>query len=143
MHSQSFSTVRFLFFFSLPLLTNTMENNQHDGELIGLFNHANGRNCHQHGCCGHHVRIGNLIRFKCEVMRVEYAVAGDPEPDFCYEMVLKMVVIRDGTKSCHVAFLPRHAVAQAQEVICLHGKFAQVLELYDDDGAGPTQNAKS
>jgi hypothetical protein len=88
-----------------------MDNNQYDGELIGLFNHANGRNGHQHECCGHHVRIGNLIRFKREVVRVEYAVAGDPEPDFCYEMVLKMVVIRDGTESCHVAFLPQHAVA--------------------------------
>ncbi len=28
-------------------------------------------------------------------------------------------------------------------MIRLDGKFAQVLELYEDDGAGPTRNAKS
>ena len=32
---------------------------------------------------------------------------------------------------------PQHVVAQAHEVSRLDGKFAQVLELYDDDGAGP------
>jgi hypothetical protein len=120
-----------------------MDDNQHDGELIGLHNPANGRSCHQHECCGRHVRIGDLIRFKNEVIRVEYAVAGDPEPDFRYEAVMKVVVIRDGTESCHVAFLPRHVVARAHEVIHLDGKFAQVLELYEDDGASPTRNAKS
>jgi hypothetical protein len=41
-----------------------MDDNQHDGELIGLHNPANGRSCHQHECCGPHVRIGTLIRFK-------------------------------------------------------------------------------
>jgi hypothetical protein len=80
---------------------------------------------------------------KCEVIRVEYAVAGDPEPDFWYKTVMKVVVIRDGTESCHVAFLPCHVVARAHEVIHLDGKFAQVLERYEDDGAGPTRNAKS
>jgi hypothetical protein len=55
---------------------------------------------------------------------------------------MTVAVIRDGTESCHVAFLPRCVVAQAHKVNCLDGKFAQVLELYDDDGAGPTQNAK-
>jgi hypothetical protein len=44
--------------------------------------------------------------------------------------VMKVVVIRDGTESCHVAFLPCHVVAWAHEVIRLDGKFAQVLELY-------------
>jgi hypothetical protein len=68
---------------------------------------------------------------------VEYVVAGDPEPVFLYETVMKVVAIRDDTESCHVAFLPQHVVAQAHEVSRLDGKFAQVLELYDDDGAGP------
>jgi hypothetical protein len=74
---------------------------------------------------------------------MEYAAAGDPKPDFQYETVMKVVVIRDGNESCQVAFLPRHVFARAHEVIHLDGKFAQVLELYDDDGAGPTWNAKS
>jgi hypothetical protein len=34
------------------------------------------------------------------------AVASDSETDFQYEMVMKVVVIRNGTESCHVAFLP-------------------------------------
>jgi hypothetical protein len=36
----------------------------------------------------------------------EYPVAGDPEPDFQYEMAMKVVGIRDGAESFHVAFLP-------------------------------------
>jgi hypothetical protein len=87
--------------------------------------------------------VGDLIRFKHEVIHMEYAVAGDPEPDIWYEMVMKVVVISDGTESCHVAFLPRHVVARAHEVIHLDGKLVQVLELYDDDGASPTQHDKS
>jgi len=51
-------------FFLIPRLFNTMDDNQHDGELIGLHNPANGRSCHQHECCGRHVRIGYLIKFK-------------------------------------------------------------------------------
>jgi hypothetical protein len=58
--------------------------------------------------------------------------------EFRYKTVIKVVVIRDGTESCHVAFLPRHVVARAQKVIHLDGKFAQNLELYEDDGASPT-----
>jgi len=45
---------------------------------------------------------------------------------------MKVVVVRDGVESCQVGFLPRHVVARAQEVNRLHGKFAQVLELYDN-----------
>jgi hypothetical protein len=104
---QSYNSQPISLDWALPaLLTNTMDDNQHNGELIGLFNPANGRSCHTHECCGHHVRIGDLIRFKCEVIHVENAVAGDPEPDFWYETVIKVVVIRDGTESCHVTFLP-------------------------------------
>jgi len=44
-------------------------------------------------------------------------------------MVMKVVAIHDGMESCHVGFLPWHVVAFVQEVNCLHGKFAQVLEL--------------
>jgi len=80
-HQQIYLDCAFSFFL-LPCLFNTMDDNQHDGELIGLHNPANGRSYHQHECCGCHVRIGDLIRFKREVICVEYAVAGDPEPDF-------------------------------------------------------------
>ncbi len=36
---------------------------------------------------------------------LEDDVAGYPEPDFQFEKVMKVVVIRDGMESCHVAFL--------------------------------------
>jgi hypothetical protein len=38
---------------------------------------------------------------------------------------------------------PRHVVAQSQEVNRLHGKFVQVLELYDDDDVAHVWKKKS
>jgi hypothetical protein len=83
-----------------------MGDNQHDGEIVGLHNPANGRSCNQHDCCGMCLQPGNLVRFKREVIQVVYGDANDPEPDYRYETVIKVVVIRDGTESCHVGFLP-------------------------------------
>ena len=40
--------------------------------------------------------VGELVRFKREVIRVNYGPPGDPEPDFRYETVMKVVVVRDG-----------------------------------------------
>jgi hypothetical protein len=120
-----------------------MDNNQHDGEMIGLHNPANGCSCVQHDCCGRYLMVGELVRFKREVIRVDYGPPGDPEPDFRYETVMKVVIVRDGVESCHVSFLPCHVVAHAQEVNRLHGKFAQVLELYDNDEVGRVRKNKS
>jgi hypothetical protein len=120
-----------------------MDNNQHDSEMIGLHNPANGRSCVQHDCCGRYLMVGELVRFKREVIRVDYGPPGDPEPDFWYETVMKVVIVRDGVESCHVGFLPCHVVARAQEVNRLHGKFAQVLELYDNKEVGHVRKNKS
>jgi hypothetical protein len=111
--------------------------------MIGLHNPANGRSCVQHDCCGRYLMVEELVRFKREVFWVDYGPLGDPEPDFWYETVMKVVVVRDGVESCHVGFLPRHVVAPAQEVNCLYGKFAQVLELYDNDEVGCVRKNKS
>jgi hypothetical protein len=54
-----------------------------------------------------------------------------------------VVVFRDGVESCHVGFLPRHVVARSQEVNRLHGKFAQVLELYNGDEVAHVWKRKS
>ncbi len=51
-------------------------------------------------------------------------------------MVIKVVAIHDGVEPCHVGFLPRHIIAHAQQVNCLHRKFAQVLEQYDNNEVG-------
>jgi len=87
--------------------------------------------------------MGELVRFKREVNWVDYGPPGNPEPDFWYETVMKVVVVRDGVESCHVSFSPHHVVACAQEVNRLHGKFAQVLELYDNDEVGHVRKNKS
>jgi len=87
--------------------------------------------------------VGELVRFKREVIRVDYGHPGDPEPDFRYETVMKVLIVCDGVKTCHVGFLPHHVVARAQEVNCLYGKFAQVLELYDNDEVGCVRKNKS
>jgi hypothetical protein len=87
--------------------------------------------------------VGELVRFKRELIRVDYGPPGDPEPDFWYETVMKVVVVRDGVESCYVGFLPHHVVAHAQEVNPLHGKFAQVLELYDNDEVDHVRKNKS
>jgi len=99
-----------------------MDDNQHDGEMIGLHNPANGRSCVQHDCCGKYVMVGELVWFKREVIWVDYGPPGVPEPDFWYEMVMKVVAFCDGVKSCHVGFLPFLVVAHAQEVNHIHGK---------------------
>jgi hypothetical protein len=87
-----------------------MDDNQHDGEMIGLHNPANGRSCLQHDCCGRYLIVGELVRFNREVIRVDYGLPGDPEPDFCCETVIKVVVVYDGVESCYVSFLPHHIV---------------------------------
>jgi hypothetical protein len=49
---------------------------------------------------------------------------------------MKVVAIHNGVELRHAGFLPWHVVAHAQEVNHLHGKFTQVLELYDNDEVG-------
>jgi hypothetical protein len=46
------------------------------------------------------------VQFKREVIQVVYGDVNDPEPDYRNETVIKVVVICDGTESCHVGFLP-------------------------------------
>jgi hypothetical protein len=58
-------------------------------------------------------------------------------------MKMKVVAVCDGVESCHVGFLPYHVVARAQEVNHLHGKFAQVLELYDNEEVGHARKNES
>jgi hypothetical protein len=44
------------------------DNNQHDGEIVGLHNLANGWSCDQYEYCEIHVQPGDLIWLKREVM---------------------------------------------------------------------------
>jgi hypothetical protein len=81
-------------------MTTRMEddNQQHDGEIVGLNSPENGCSCVMHGCCGWHVVAGHVVRFKREMQEVVYHTPGDPEPDVRIEPVIKVVLILDGTE---------------------------------------------
>jgi len=76
-------------------------------------------------------------------MEVVYQVQGDPEPDARIETVIKAVLVLDGTERCTIGFLPRHVAARPEEAAQLHGKFAQIIELYDETPVGRMRHNKS
>jgi hypothetical protein len=75
-----------------------MNNQQHDGEIVGLHASTNGRSCNQHEYCGRHLQPGQIVRLKTEVMEVAYETPGDPEPITRVETVIKAVLVLDGTE---------------------------------------------
>ncbi len=48
------------------------DNQQHDGEIVGLDKPDNGHSCNMHECCGCHLRVGDIVRFKAVVLEVCY-----------------------------------------------------------------------
>ncbi len=44
----------------------------------------------------------------------------NPEPDYRYEMIVKVVLIYDGTESCPVGFLPLNLVEKPEEASLNH-----------------------
>jgi len=69
------------------------DNQQLDGEIVGLHSPENGRSCVMHDCCGRHV-----VRFKRGMQEIVFRTPGDPEPDVSIEPVIKVVLILDGTE---------------------------------------------
>jgi len=45
-----------------------------DGEMVGLSMGTNGRSCVQHGMCGDHLKVGDLVRFKKCVVEIDGVV---------------------------------------------------------------------
>ena len=158
-HPPESCTPRYTFFFSLsctplPLRRRQaegcagprkkkMNDQQHDGEIVGLHASTNGRSCNQHECCGRHLQPGQIVRLKTEVMEVVYETPGDPEPDARVETVIKAVLVLHGTELCTVGFLPRHVAARPQEAARLNNKFAQIIELYDETAGDLARHTKS
>jgi hypothetical protein len=90
-----------------------------DGEIVGLKASNNGRSCVSHDCCGIHLNLDDLVRFRFTIIEREGRT----------EQAVKAVQIRDGTETCTVGFLPTN-------IVQVHGdkyidKFAQIIELYD------------
>ena len=70
-----------------------------------------------------HVAVGNIVCFKSDVLDIE----GHPK------LVIKAVLVNDGSETCTVGFLPRHVAMRPAEVTRLHGKFAMIIELYHEE----------
>ena len=92
-----------------------------DLEIVGLHGSNNGRSCSVHGCCGEHVKVGDLLRLVKCVVTINGVV----------EEAIKCVRIVDGSDSCSVAFVPRF-LARTDMVVSNIGSFVQVLELYHE-----------
>jgi hypothetical protein len=118
-----------------------------DGEIVGLFSPTHGRSCERHQVCGRQVAVGSIVKIKREVLMVDEDLGVEGEENapvrLVPETVLKAVLIADGQESCHVGFLPRHIALCPMEVERLSGKFAQVLELYDDVDDSKHKRTKS
>jgi hypothetical protein len=119
------------------------EQQQHDGDIVGLNSPNNGRSCKQHECCGPHVFPGHIIRFKREVQEILYQVPGDPDPVAQIETVIKAVLVLNGTELCTIGYLPRHVAARPEEATRLHKKFVQIIELYGETLVGLIRHNKS
>jgi hypothetical protein len=46
----------------------------YDGEIVGLASGESGRACESHEICGHHVAVGDLVKFKVVVLEEEGGV---------------------------------------------------------------------
>jgi hypothetical protein len=120
-----------------------MNDQQHDGEIVGMHASTTGRSCNQHECCGRHLQPGQIVRLKTEVMEVVYETPGDPEPDARVETIIKAVLVLDSTEFCTVGFLPREVAARPQEAAHLNNKFAQIIELYNETAGDLARHTKS
>ena len=89
-----------------------------EGEIVGLKGTSNGRSCVSHDCCGEHVNLDDLVRFRLSVADVDGKI----------EEAIHVVRIQDGTESCTIGFLPRNIVKSRKDKFI--GKFAQIIELY-------------
>jgi hypothetical protein len=90
-----------------------------DGEIVGIRSATNGRSCATHACCGEHLRVGDLVRFRVTVVEIGGKI----------QEALAAVRIFDGTETCTVGFLPGHIVSSAREEF--NWQYAQILELYE------------
>ena len=100
-------------------------NRRRDGELHGLNASSNGSLCEQHECCGKAVKADDVIRFK--LVAVVDDVLGKPLE------TIKAVLIKDSTELRTVGLLGKEAAVLPSQRSKYIDKFAQVLELYDDN----------
>ena len=85
-------------------------------DVVGCDAGDNGRSCVSHEICGNHVHVGDVIVFRWEVVPIEEDM----------EEVVKAYLIRDGSQTCHIGFLPRRLLKQK-------GKFVNKMAIVVED----------
>ena len=95
-----------------------------DGEIVRLKGVTNRRSCESHDCCGMHISLDDLIRFKLCIARINGKT----------EEAIKAVRIHNGTESCTIEFLKRNVIISRRDNFV--GQFGQIIELYDNSDNG-------
>ncbi|ETN01128.1 hypothetical protein F441_18609 [Phytophthora nicotianae CJ01A1] len=85
-------------------------------DVVGCDLAEGGRSCVAHEACGKHVKVGDVLLFREEVDD-----QGDNRLGYC----LKAYLIRDGSQTCHVGYLPRRLLIQRA---AFNRQFATVVE---------------
>jgi hypothetical protein len=97
----------------------------HNGELVGIAKSNNGRRCSIHPCCGAHLKAGDVVKFKFDIVTMY-----EGTEDEVKQGALKAVKLENGVERCTVGFLPRHLLASRRadfENAC-----ARILMRYDE-----------
>ena len=91
-----------------------------DGEIVGLREKSNGRQCNLHACCGDNIRPGSIVTFKLAMVLIH----GKEEEG------IKVVHVVDGKETCTVGFLPKHILEKKR----YHhlNKMAKIIICYQD-----------
>ena len=106
-----------------------------DGEVVGLRDKTNGRQCKLHACCGDNIRPGSIVTFKLAMV-------------FCHgkeEEAIKVVHVVDGKEACTVGFLPKiifknkkyhHLNKMARIILCYQDSPDKVISKRDYQNKG-------
>jgi hypothetical protein len=93
------------------------------GDIVGISASGNGRSCEQHACCGNYLQLNDTVIFKAVMI----------ERDGEIENAIAAKVLREGTVSCIVGFLPLAVVVRSGEFFV--NKVAQITEIYTEDSS--------
>ena len=90
------------------------------GEIVGLREKTNGRQCKSHACCGDNIRPGSIVTFKLAVV----VIKGKKEE------AIKVIHVIDGKETCTVGFLPK-SILKDKRYHYLN-KMARIILCYED-----------
>jgi hypothetical protein len=71
-------------------------------DIVGLDSESHGQSCTQHLCCGHSVKVNDVLFCTWQIQLIEEVRTGELE-----EVVQVYKVAEDGLAYCHVGYLPK------------------------------------